>query len=56
MTKDWKTIAAAMGVKPANDAALAPLDGLESSFRPLVTRLQPDDDFAVLADEEKEAQ
>ncbi len=54
MTKDWKTIAAAMGVKPASETALAPLDGLESSFRPLVSRLQPDDDFAVLVDDHEE--
>lgn len=56
MTKDWKTIAGAMGLKPANDAALAPLDGLESSFRPLVSRLQPDDDFAVVADDGEDAE
>lgn len=48
---DWRQIVRALGidVPPAELArTLAPLESLETAFTPLVSRLSPDDEPAVI--------
>ena len=55
MTRDWKALAAASGVRiPAEevDRATKPLAGLEQAFRPLADSLRFDDEPATIFDAE----
>lgn len=45
--KDWNAIARVAGLEVPDPRTLAPLEGLETAFRPLVSRLGPVDDIAV---------
>jgi hypothetical protein len=48
---DWEQIAHAVGVESPPDElakSLAPLQALEGVFRPLVSRLAPEDEPAVI--------
>ena len=45
--KDWTAIARVTGLELPDPGSLAPLDGLEKAFRPLVAQLGATDDIAV---------
>lgn len=45
---NWKQVAAAMGVDVTDEKTLAPLQGLETSFRPLTGQLSVEDEPASL--------